>query len=112
MDPNNEICPDYYAARHHPILKKITKIEPASETIKPPPDYCVLTNNCKGKIKDPIGTIFNEGAYESQIGGKSKKRKTKSHNKRKTKSKTHKKSKKLTRKSKSKKQKNKKTKRK
>lgn len=116
LDPNNQNCPDYYAARHHPILDKITKLEPASETIEPPQNYCEQTNNCKVTLRSPrksmINPIYGHINDVNQIGGKTKKRKTKSRNKRKTKSKTHKKSKKLTKKSKSKKQKNKKTKRK
>jgi len=96
-----------------PTYKNSTKLLNPIIIDENPPPYTIEDNDLSFlNTPPPFPPELPEGLTTVMVGGKSKKRKTKSHNKRKTKSKTHKKSKKLTRKSKSKKQKNKKTKRK
>jgi hypothetical protein len=84
LDNDNLKCPDYYTARHNPKIQKVSKLEPGSETIYPPSDYCEKTGNCAVRVR-PNKPFLENPVYESVTGGKTKKRKTRKRNKRKSK---------------------------
>jgi len=85
LDDDNLKCPDYYTARHNPKIQKVSKLEPGSETIYPPYNYCKITGNCAVKIRPEPPALINTTYGSVTGGGKTKKRKSRKRNKRKSK---------------------------